>query len=55
MTTNEMNILALESMKIEAYKRAEETGDDPHECRNYYLGEIAAFNKVLRLLRKQAK
>jgi hypothetical protein len=54
MTNNELNILAIESMKTEAYKRADAAGDDPHECRNYYLGEIAAFNKILRLLRKQS-
>lgn len=53
MENNEFNITVIEAMKLKSYERADAASDDPHSSRNVALGEIAAYNKVLRLLRKQ--
>jgi len=53
METNEFNITAIEGMKIEAFKQAQLDLADPHSSVCHELGMIEAYNKVLRLLRKQ--
>lgn len=52
MKTDDLNILAIESMKIEAHKRADEAHADPHSNASYELGMIDGYSRVLRFLRK---